>query len=247
MKKIKEESMRVFGSLAFLALTLFAGGHTEHHWGYDKENGPDTWGKYYHECGYGKNQSPINLERFIDAKLPNLKIVYSGNAKDVVNNGHTIKVDTIGKNVITIDGKDFILVQFHFHTPSENRIEGKSFPMEAHFVHKSKDREYLVVALMFKEGQKNRALEKILNDLEPQKGHAKILKEMFNPGELFPKKLDYYRYNGSFTTPPCTEGVRWIVIKRPVEASKAQIEAFHKVMGSNNRPTQPLHARVILK
>jgi len=104
-----------------------------------------------------------------------------------------------------------------------------------------------VIALMFKEGAKNSALQKILTYLDPKVGHKKALAEMFNPGDLFPKKLDYYRYDGSFTTPPCTEGVRWIVLKQAVEASKEQLAKMHEIMGDNNRPTQPLHARMILR
>jgi len=243
-------------SLGFAVGLLFAGvtgegHHAEHkHWGYADETGPQHWSEIdpkFRMCKLGVNQSPVDLNRFIDAKLPKLGITYAGISKDVVNNGHTIKVTTVGKNEVIVDGIPFHLVQYHFHTPSENTIEGKQFPMEAHFVHKSKDGEYLVIALMFQEGAQNRALQKVLSYLEPKVGHKKALKEMFNPGDFFPKKLDYYRYDGSFTTPPCTEGVRWIVLKRPVEASKAQIEQMHKIMGSNNRPTQPLHARVILR
>ncbi len=234
---------------AIVATAMFAAGHGAH-WGYEGDTGPAHWGDLSPEfemCKKGVNQSPVDLNRFIEAKLPKHKIEYSGNAKEVINNGHTIKVTTAGKNEIVVDGKTFKLLQFHFHTPSENTIEGKHFPMEAHFVHKSDDGEYLVIALMFNEGKENKALQKMLNDLNPKEGKSVTLKEMFNPGELFPKKLDYYRYNGSFTTPPCTEGVRWIVLKNPVEASKKQIEEMHKVMGNNNRPTQPLKARVILK
>ncbi len=238
---------KILISLAVSSLLLLASGHEKGHWGYGKENGPDSWGKIYHQCALGANQSPVDINRTIEAKLPRPKVFYAGNAQSVINNGHTIQVSVIGINSFTIDGKKFLLKQFHFHTPSENLIAGHSFPMEAHFVHKSDDGEYLVVALMFKEGRENPALEKILHVLDPKVGKEVKLQEMFNPGDLFPRKLDYYRYNGSFTTPPCTEGVRWIVLKYPVEASKAQIQRFHAIMGDNNRPVQPLRARVILK
>ena len=233
----------------FLAISAIAASHHAH-WSYKGESGPLHWGeldKKFFMCEKGVNQSPVNLNRFVEANLQKPKIKYSGHAESVVNNGHTIKVKVQGIDWIEIDGKKFNLLQFHFHTPSENKIEGKSFPMEAHFVHKSNDGEYLVIALMFKEGNENKALQKVLNDLDPKVGDEKQLKEMFNPGEFFPKKLDYFRYDGSLTTPPCTEGVRWIVLKNSVEASKEQIEKMHKIMGNNNRPTQPLKARVILK
>ncbi|BCD61541.1 carbonic anhydrase [Nitratiruptor sp. YY08-26] len=247
---------KVFVIAGILTGLLFAGvsgegHHAEHkHWGYSGSEGPKHWGEIdpkFRMCKFGVNQSPVDMTRFIEAKLPKLQIIYAGISQNVVNNGHTIKVTTQGKNEVVVDGIPFVLLQYHFHTPSENMINGKHFPMEAHFVHKSKEGEYLVIALMFKEGEKNRALEKVLTYLDPKVGHKQPLKEMFNPGDFFPKKLDYYRYDGSFTTPPCTEGVRWIVLKNSVEASKEQIAKMHKIMGSNNRPTQPLHARVILK
>ena len=237
------------------AMTLsFAGVTGEGHhaeWGYSGKIGPEHWGdikpKKFCMCKRGVNQSPIDLNRFVDAKLPKLKIHYAGISYDVVNNGHTIKVTTQGKNEVVVDGITFHLKQFHFHTPSENKINSKQFPMEAHFVHKSDNDEYLVIALMFEEGEENKALQKMLNDLSAKVGEKRKLHEMFNPGELFPRKLDYYRFEGSFTTPPCTEGVRWIVLKNPVTASKEQIEKMHKIMGNNNRPVQPLKARVILR
>ena len=248
--------MRVFGSMMVAAAIAFAGvtgagHHAEHsHWGYNGKAGPEHWGELdpkFRLCKEGVNQSPIDLNRFIEAKLPKLKITYAGNARNVVNNGHTIKVETMGLNEVVIDGVPFRLQQFHFHTPSENKINGKQFPMEAHFVHKSDKGDYLVIAVMFKEGEYNKALEKILNDLDPKVGNKKQLHEMFNPGDLFPRKLDYYRFVGSFTTPPCTEGVRWIVLKNPVTASKEQLVKMHSIMGENNRPVQPLKARCILK
>ncbi|MRJ02770.1 MAG: carbonic anhydrase [Epsilonproteobacteria bacterium] len=237
-------------SLAVSLSVAVASGGGKVHWGYSGDVGPAHWGDLdpaFRMCKEGVNQSPVDLNRFIEGELPKLDIVYSGNARSVVNNGHTIKVTTMGPNITTVDGIKFKLLQFHFHTPSENRVEGKSFPMEAHFVHRSDGGDYLVVALFFVEGKENKALEKILNDLSGEEGKEVQLREMFNPGELFPRVLDYYRYNGSFTTPPCTEGVRWILFKESVTASKEQIERFRKVMGENNRPVQPLKARVILK
>jgi carbonic anhydrase len=236
--------------IALVSAMFASEAHNAPHWSYEGDTSPSHWGDLdpaFFMCKEGKNQSPVNLNRFTKAQLPTLKVFYSGNAKEVVNNGHTIKVTTIGKNEFEVDGISFNLLQFHFHTPSENKIESKSFPMEAHFVHKSKDGEVLVVALMFVEGERNSSIDKILADLDKNVGKVNQLKEMFNPGDLFPKKLDYYRFNGSFTTPPCTEGVRWIVLKNPVTVSKEQLEKMHAIMGDNNRPTQPLNARTILE
>jgi len=220
------------------------------HWSYSGSSGPEFWGDLkdeYFMCKDGKNQSPIDLNRFVEANLPKLKITYAGNAVSIINNGHTIKVNTNKGNKIEIDGKTFVLKQFHFHTPSENKIDGIQYPMEAHFVHMDKDGNLAVIAIMYKEGRENRGLKKVLYQLPKEKGHVSLLAEMFNPGDLFPRKLDYYRYSGSLTTPPCSEGVRWIVIKTPAEASKEQLDIMRKVMGKNNRPIQPLNARIILK
>lgn len=220
------------------------------HWSYKGNTGPKYWGdlnKNFFICKKGENQSPVNLNRFVDVKAEPLKINYKSNVQSVVNNGHTIEIKANGDNYVVVDGKKFYLKQFHFHTPSENKLNGKSFPMEAHFVHQSKDGEYLVLALMFNKGDKNPTLNKILSSLKTKVNNESEIKDSFNPKELLAKKLDYFRYDGSFTTPPCTEGVRWIVLKEPVSASAKQIESFHNVMGKNNRPTQPLHARVILK
>ena len=246
-------SMRKIVLPLFVAGALFGAdvSHSHpHHWSYSGDTGPAHWGELDPEffmCKEGKNQSPVDMNRFVKTKLKKLKATYSGNARTVVNNGHTIKVETMGRNEVVVDGIPFNLLQFHFHTPSENTIEGKHYPMEAHFVHKSKDGEVLVVALMFEEGERNSALDKVVADLSSKIGESRPLKEMFNPGDLYPRKLKYYRYNGSFTTPPCTEGVRWIVLKKPVTASKEQLIKMNRLMGDNNRPTQPLNARLILK
>ncbi len=227
--------------------------HKEHkggHWSYSGDTGPAHWGELKDEffmCKEGKNQSPIDISRVIDAKLPKMDITYSGNAVSVVNNGHTIKVNTEGSNVIIVDGVKFTLKQFHFHTPSENLIKGESFPMEAHFVHLDKDSNIAVIGIMFVEGKRNPAIDKFLSKLSSKVNEEKKLSEMFNPGELFPKQLDYYRFNGSLTTPPCTEGVRWLVLKATVEASKEQLDKMRKIMGKNNRPVQPLNARCVLQ
>ncbi len=220
------------------------------HWSYSGDTGPAHWGDLkdeYFMCKEGKNQSPIDVNRVIEADLPKLDITYAGNAVSVVNNGHTIKVNTQGKNEIVVDGVTFTLKQFHFHTPSENTIKGEQFPMEVHFVHLDKDGNIAVIGIMFKEGKRNAAVDKFLSKLPKEINHIALLDEMFNPGELFPKKLDYYRFNGSLTTPPCTEGVRWILLKHEVEASKEQLSKMRKVMGKNNRPVQPLNARCILE
>ena len=236
--------------LSLLAVgSLFASGHNI--WGYSGHNGPSHWGDLkseYTMCKIGKNQSPINITNEIKANLTPLNIYYDVKAYKFLNNGHTLKAKMKNGAKIYIDGKEFNLIQFHFHTPSENTIDGKYYPMEAHFVHSTKKGELAVLAVMFKEGKYNPNLEKLTINLPKHIGEEKdISKSNLKAKDLLPGNLDYYRFNGSLTTPPCSEGVRWFVLKTPVEISKSQIDKFEKIMGKNNRPTQPINARIILK
>ena len=220
-------------------------------WSYEGHTGPKYWGdldKKFIMCKIGKNQSPIDINKqdLIKACLNPLKLEYNSKAKSVVNNGHTIKVSIEDGSYLYVDGKKFELKQFHFHTPSENTIDGKNYPMEAHLVHISKDGEIAVIGVMFKLGKENKALKKFQNSICSKVNKKKTISAYLNPSELLPKNRDYYRFNGSLTTPPCTEGVRWFVFKEPVEMSKEQLKIFSKIMGKNNRPTQPINARKVL-
>ena len=228
--------------------------HNKHehavHWGYKGENGPEHWGDIdprFATCKNGVNQSPINLTGFTEADLPAITFNYNLISTEMLDNGHTEQVNIKEGSSITVDGIKFELKQFHFHSPSENNINGKSFPLEAHFVHASKDGKLAVVAVMFEEGKANDALTELWDQMPEKVGehHAIDAKHL---DALLPEDRDYYRFNGSLTTPPCTEGVRWLVMKKPVTLSKAQIEKFGKVLHmQNNRPLQPSNARMILK
>ena len=221
------------------------------HWGYTGHGAPDSWGKIspkYHTCSDGKNQSPIDIVSSLDADLEAIKIDYSKPSKNVVNNGHTVQVNMQSGDTVIIDGISFELKQFHFHTPSENHIHGKSFPLEAHFVHLDKDGNIAVLAVMFEEGKENSSLAKIWEKM-PKEIDGKSELELKNIAfDLLPKNKDYYRFNGSLTTPPCSEGVRWLVFKTPLTVSKEQVEKFlHTMHHANNRPIQPTDARLIVK
>jgi len=218
------------------------------HWSYEGAGEPTHWGDLkleFHTCKDGVNQSPINLTSFIDAKLTDIPFDYKTGSTEILNNGHTVQVNIASGSTIEVDGIKFELKQFHFHTPSENSINGKSFPLEAHFVHASKDGELAVVALMFEEGDENKMLGQLWDKI-PMKAGDKTKLEIADVTTILPKERDYYRFNGSLTTPPCTEGVRWIVLKKATTLSKAQTEKFAKVMGHpNNRPIQGTNARII--
>lgn len=221
------------------------------HWGYAGEAGPQNWGKLdpgFSMCAIGKNQSPIDLDSTIDAALEPLKLQYAAGAVDVVNNGHTVQVDYAPGSALVVDGRRFELKQFHFHAPSENRVGGKSFPLEGHLVHADKDGNLAVVAVMYQLGAANPLLAKVWERMPAKADEKSSLPAGLNAARLLPASRDYYRFNGSLTTPPCSEGVRWLLMKQPATVSQTQVDQFAKAMGqANNRPVQPLNARPVLR
>ena len=236
--------------MAISGVAYAAGEHPGHgpHWGYKGDTGPAAWTKLKPEfsaCA-GKNQSPVNLTGTIDAQLPAVAFNYKAGGTEVVNNGHTIQVNYEAGNGISMDGMQFELKQFHFHSPSENQINGKSFPLEAHLVHADKDGDLAVVSVVFDLGPSNPAVGAAWGQMPKAEGKAALPAKVSAKG-LLPANRDY-RYNGSLTTPPCSEGVRWVVMKKPMTISKEQLEAFKTTLGfDNNRPVQPLNARPILR
>jgi carbonic anhydrase len=221
------------------------------HWGYSGHEGPEHWGKLdpkYSLCSEGKNQSPVNLTGMIESDLPPITINYKSGGNEILNNGHTIQVNYNPGSTIKVNGNEFELKQFHFHSPSENTIEGHSYPMEAHFVHADKEGNLAVIAVMFKAGEKNAELEKAWAHMPENVGKKGALPKTVDANILLPHDHDYYRFNGSLTTPPCSEGVWWLVMKHFHTASKEQIDKFaHAMHHPNNRPVQPANARAILK
>ncbi len=221
------------------------------HWGYSGAEGPAQWGSLspeYQTCGTGMNQSPIDLAAPVEADLAPLTLSYAKGGSEVVNNGHTVQVNYQPGSTLTVDGHRFTLKQFHFHAPSENHIGGKSFPMEAHLVHADDAGHLAVVAVMFEEAAANPTLEKVWAKMPAKAGQKNALANAVSVEGILPANRDYYRFNGSLTTPPCSEGVLWLVMKTPVTASAEQIEHFrHTMHHPNNRPVQPLNARAVMK
>jgi carbonic anhydrase len=246
---MKKQLIPILLCSLLLSTNAFAEGKA--HWGYSGHEGPEHWAELsaeYGTCASGKNQSPVNLSGMIEGNLPTMKINYNAGGNEVVNNGHTIQVNYAAGSTITVAGKTFELKQFHFHSPSENTIEGHSYPMEAHFVHADKDGNLAVIAVMFKPGEHNAELEKAWAHMPHEAGAIQKLDEMVDANVLLPHDFDYYRFNGSLTTPPCTEGVNWFVMKFYDTASQAQIDKFvHAMHHDNNRPVQPTNARLIIK
>jgi carbonic anhydrase len=238
------------GLLASTVFSVPACAADDAHWAYSGAGGPNEWvalAPSYSACG-GKNQSPINLTGFIRANLKPIQFSYRAGGDEVVNTGHTVQVNFAKGSGIILDGVQFELKQFHFHAPSENHIEGKAYPMEAHLVHADKDGNLAVVAIMIQQGKQNAAIDNIWSSMPAEEGEKSAPELPFSAAALLPKTRNYYRFNGSLTTPPCTEGVRWVVMKQPISASAGQVAAFSNAMHHpNSRPMQAINAREVLE
>jgi carbonic anhydrase len=249
----------LFSAFAMAALTAaFANPPSENageksgskHWSYGGEEGPDHWSELSAEnapCSTGVQQSPIDLSRAliatIDTPHPKWIPVRDGT---VVNNGHTIQVDLGNAGGIKLNGVDYSLKQFHFHHPSEHTIDGKAFPLELHLVHASADGKLAVIGVMFQTGPASEALDSIWATAPGREGKAAVAFEI-DASKFMPKSGSAYRYEGSLTTPPCSETVSWTVMAEPQTASAAQIVAFGEIFPWNARPIQPLNRRYVLR
>ncbi len=219
------------------------------HWGYEGENGPDQWAGLdpkYTLCASGKQQSPVDIANTVRSDISDVFFSYQPAKLNIVNNGHTIEVDyPAGDSLIKIDEVDYKLAQFHFHTPSEHTINGKQAAMELHFVNKSADGNLAVVGVLINEGLENKDLAAIWAHLPTHEGDTAVLDADFNVAVVLPRDQRTYRYDGSLTTPPCTEGVKWRVMETPIEMSKAQIDAFKAIFPQDARPVQSANGRKI--
>ncbi|WP_394239708.1 carbonic anhydrase [Vibrio astriarenae] len=234
-------------TLGLLSLAVFATS-TLHaaEWDYSVDRGPEHWGEHSSLCSEGKNQSPIDINSSVMADVDELKIDYQGQVTGLTNNGHTLEGSLNGTNTLFVDGRQFELKQFHFHTPSENLLKSRQFPLEAHFVHANSQGNLAVVAVMFEQGNDSHELERLVEKV-PMKVETVKLEQAFDVQGLLPSLDEYYRFNGSLTTPPCSEGVRWIVLKETKRLSEQQVITLNTAMGNNNRPVQPQNARLVLK
>jgi carbonic anhydrase len=223
----------------------------EVHWAYEGENGPQTWGKLKPEfnlCALGKRQSPINIEDGATLQGPAepLQFNYTASNGTVVNNGHTIQVDVQGDNSITVRGSNFRLVQFHFHTPSEEQVNFKRFAMVAHLVHKNDEGQLAVVAVLLEPGAANPLIDKVWTYMPlDANDRVRMPRDILNINELLPSDQRYYQFMGSLTTPPCSEGVLWMVLKQPMQISKNQFRLFTQLYPNNARPVQALNGRPV--
>jgi carbonic anhydrase len=228
-----------------------ASGHEEVHWSYEGEAGPANWGRLkpeFNVCAIGKRQSPINIEegKTLAGPAEPVQFRYTPSNATVINNGHTIQVDVQGDNSITVRGSTYRLAQFHFHTPSEEQVNYKRFPMVAHLVHKNDEGQLAVVAILLEQGSPNELINKVWTYMPLDAGdRVQMPNEILNLGEILPVDQRYFQFIGSLTTPPCTEGVLWMVMKQPMQISKAQYRLFTQLYANNARPVQPVNGRPV--
>ena len=220
------------------------------HWDYDGQNGPTHWGSLdpaYRACDVGKHQSPIAINDQTPKDLPAIEFSYQPTPLKIIDNGHTIQVSYAPGSFITVNHHQYELQQFHFHHPSEEEVNGRSYPLVAHLVHKDAAGKLAVVAVLLDEGKANEVIQAIWTHLPEQQG-----KEVERVGltvdatKLLPATRGYYTFTGSLTTPPCTEGVTWFVLKTPSQISGDEIALFAKHYPHNARPLQAVNRRTIV-
>ncbi len=224
-------------------------------WTYQGKSGPEYWGELSVDnvaCSKGKNQSPINIdtEATIDFKQEGIKLNYSMLVADSIKNtGRSIEVVMRSGGSMILDDVEYELKQFNFHTPSENTVNGKHFPLEAHFMHQNDDGELAVLAMLFIPGKADATLNALWESMPMKAGEStRLSSKSLKTIETDSKFSNYYRFNGSLTTPPCTEGVRWVVMQTPMTVSEEQIKLLQTALKyPNNRPVQKINARQILE
>lgn len=210
------------------------------HWNYEKTE------EWEGACQTGRMQSPVDIQRTTHASLDALRFDYNESPLVVKNNGHTLQVEAGGAGGMNVGETRFQLVQYHFHTRSEHTVKGMSSDMELHLVHRDSSGNLAVIGVMLKKGQPNNLMKAILENAPRDKGEKKA-STLANPLELLPQNRGYFTYPGSLTTPDCSEGLKWIVLKEPVEISESQIAQFKTFFGNNARPVQALNNRIILE
>ncbi len=218
-------------------------------WGYSGDLGPAHWADLspeYHLAKAGRQQSPIDIRGAAQGTLPAIKFNYGPSPVNLVFNGHTVEQKEDKTSSIEVNGKKYILDQFHFHSPSEHTVNSGHSAMEMHLVHGSADGSLAVVAVMINVGAENPAFASVWDNMPTKDRRTRKSSATVDAGRLLPADRRYFQYMGSFTTPPCTEGVLWMVLQSPVELSQAQVDQFRAVIHGNNRPVQPLNGRKIM-
>ena len=220
------------------------------HWTYSGTGGPKNWGKLtsdYTVCGKGHRQSPINVTNAVRIAMAQIVVDYKPTPLAILNNGHTIQVNYAPGSIMRAGNRTYRLLQFHFHAPSEHKVNGQKYDAEVHFVHKADDGALAVLGVLIRTGAENPFVKQIWAQMPSSKGSRSDATVILDPNSFLPQNRTYMRYFGSLTTPPCSEGVNWFLLTTPVEMSRVQIESFRRIVGPNNRPVQKLHERYVLR
>ncbi|SDH68563.1 carbonic anhydrase [Alteribacillus persepolensis] len=270
---MQQMSYKLIGSCLAASLSFFAAGcqestketnapneeerlGEEQEWSYGGETGPEHWGNLdpaYADCVNGNEQSPVNIEFSQVAEgednAGNMEINYQPAVFTFVHNGHTIQAENPSEvNRLTIDEKEYELAQFHFHTPSEHEFNGEKYEMELHLVHEGENGQLAVLGVMLQEGEENEELSKAWENLpETEREEDITVDDPIDVQALLPENQESFYYDGSLTTPPCTEEVKWSIFEQPMEMSKEQIEDFQRIFPDNHRPVQEQNDRGIMK
>ncbi len=236
---------------AATAATAAAAAHgSAAHWSYQGDGGPAAWARLRPEfnlCGSGQRQSPVDIRGGLAVDLEPVTFAYADSRFGVIDNGHTVQANIATGSHIEIGGQRFDLLQMHFHRPSEERIDGRQFEMSAHLVHRDAQGKLAVVALLIERGPAHPVVQTVWNNL-PLEQHQEVPARVpLSLQALLPSDARYFTYMGSLTTPPCSEDVRWIVMRQPVTMSPEQIELFARIYPMNARPLQQLAGRRILQ
>ncbi len=223
----------------------------EVHWGYAGDIGPERWAELkpeFRQCAIGTRQSPIDIREGIKVDLAPIAFDYKPSSFAVLDNGHTVQVNMAAGNSLEVMGKRYALQQFHFHRPAEERINGRSFEMSAHLVHKDADGKLAVLTVLFEQGpedSKQPVVQSVWANIPLEKHESLAGQGQLDLAQLLPADSGYYTYMGSLTTPPCSEGVLWLVMRQPVALSAAQLNVFARLYPMNARPVQAGSGRLI--
>jgi carbonic anhydrase len=220
------------------------------HWTYEGGSGPEHWGELspdFIQCEVGLNQSPIDIIDTIEAELPPIVLDYTSNTIELINNGHTAQVNVEPGNFLRVEGEEFELLQFHVHVPSEHRVNGELSMLEVHYVHRNAKGQLAVIAALHKEGEDDSKLAPYIDVIPSEVGASVPLVVSLSEFSIVTWDKDYYRYNGSLTTPPCSEGVRWYVLKVQRPISRERRDIFNRLIGDDARGPQQINARLVLR
>lgn len=222
--------------------------HSQLHWSYGGKGGPDNWQHLSPDnktCASGRRQSPIDISDGIRVDLEPISFNYGSAGFSIIDNGHTIQVNVAEGQTMRIMERTYQLIQFHFHKPAEERVNGRSYAMSAHLVHKDSDGRLAVIAVLMEQGMENTLIQTLWNNLPLEQSMLVSPSVPLDLSKLLPEKREYWTYMGSLTTPPCTEDVLWMVMKQPLQVSPEQIAIFGRLYPNNARPVQPSNGRLI--